>query len=121
MIAESPTSPRQRDRIGVAAVGNDALDRMHTEAEATGRTVAQIAADWLDTYQPPTRRVVAVVWGVDEEGERRWRSTTHPGDRFRSAYCALCDAECEFLGPDGDTVARIEQAGPARYELVVDR
>lgn len=40
MIAESPTSPRARDRITVNPISTDTIARLHAEAEATGRTVA---------------------------------------------------------------------------------
>lgn len=46
MIAESPTSPRARDRIAVDPINTDTIARLHAEAEATGRSIAAIAADW---------------------------------------------------------------------------
>lgn len=120
MIAESPTSPRGRDRIAVAPIHTDTIARLHAEAEATGRSIGDIAADWLDQWQPPTRRVVAVVWG----GRPLWRLDLHAepsarylGWRSWSDFTALA---CLTAGADLFPHARIEQAGAARYELVMD-
>lgn len=120
MIAESPTSPRARDRIAVDPISTDTIARLHAEAEATGRSIGDIAADWLDQWQPPTRRVVAVVVasvrfpGVASVPGAWGFETAEVRGIHNSAVSAL--AAAAELCPG----ARIEQAGAARYELVVD-
>ena len=112
--ANSPTSPATRDRIAVDAVNIEAQKLMFAEADRTGRTVAALAAEWLDQYQPPARRVLAVV-EIDDEG---WWTSSLPGaGRWSLPLQALLGTRSRF---DEKRAIRIEPAGPTRYELVED-
>ena len=47
---ESPSSPRTRDRIDVAPISTEARDALHAHADATGRTIGDIAADIIERH-----------------------------------------------------------------------
>lgn len=109
---ESPSSPRTRDRIDVAPISTEARDALHAHADATGRTIGDIAAQIIERHAgDEVRRVVAVVfaskshWVVDEGGDK-W---TPEETAVKALSIAL------FLHPG----ARIEDAGPRRYEVVL--
>ena len=108
-LAESPSSPRTRDRIDVAPISTEARDALHAHADATGRTIGDIAADIIERHAgDPVRRVVAVVEAMGEG----WSAPTS-SKLFDAAVLAL---EWCLLSHPG---ARIEDAGPRRYEVVL--
>ena len=86
-----------------------ARDALHAHADATGRTIGDIAADIIERHAgDPVRRVVAVVEAMGEG----WSAPTS-SKLFDAAVLAL---EWCLLSHPG---ARIEDAGPRRYEVVL--
>lgn len=108
--AESPSSQRTRDRIDLAPLTVDTIKLLHATADRIGSTAPEVAARIIEEHAgDPVRRVVAVVYW----NERTWR-WTWSGRPCAGLFLDVCaDVFREFPG------ARIEDAGPRRYEVVL--